>query len=59
MRHCFNNCCENGKEVEYLDDDTMVVTEDDCHICHGTEKLKITVIVTAISHQPARVVLGQ
>lgn len=28
MGPCFNSCCENGKEVEYLDDDTRVVTEE-------------------------------
>ena len=40
MRPCFNTCCENGKEVEYLDDDTRVVTDEDCHICHGTGEVK-------------------
>lgn len=36
VRPCFNSYCENGKEVEYLDDNTRVVTDEDCHICHGT-----------------------
>lgn len=36
MRQCFNMFCENGKEVEYLDDEIRVVTDVDCHICHGT-----------------------
>lgn len=40
MRPCFNTCCENGKEVEYLDDNTIVVTDEDCHICHGTGEVE-------------------
>ena len=40
MRPCFNSFCENGKEVEYLDDDTRVVTDEDCHICHGTGEVE-------------------
>ena len=40
MRLCFNTCCENGKEVEYLDDNTRVVTDEDCHICHGTGEVE-------------------
>ena len=40
MRTCFNTYCENGKEVEYLDDNTIVVTDEDCHICHGTGEVE-------------------
>lgn len=40
MRPCFNTHCENGKEVEYLDDNTRVVTDEDCHICHGTGEVE-------------------
>lgn len=40
MRPCFNLHCENGKEVEYLDDDTRVVTDEDCHICNGTGEVE-------------------
>ena len=40
MRPCFNSFCENGKEVEYLDDDTTIVTDEDCHICHGTGEVE-------------------
>ena len=40
MRTCFNTYCENGKEVEYLDDNTRVVTDEDCHICHGTGEVE-------------------
>lgn len=40
MRKCFNTWCENGKEVEYLDDNTKVVTDEDCHICHGTGEVE-------------------
>ena len=40
MRPCFNTCCENGKEVEYLDDNTTIVTDEDCHICHGTGEVE-------------------
>lgn len=39
MRKCFNTYCENGKEVEYLDD-TIIVTDEDCHICHGTGEVE-------------------
>lgn len=39
MRPCFNLHCKNGKEVEYLDD-TRVVTDEDCHICHGTGEVE-------------------
>lgn len=40
MRTCFSTYCENGKEVEYLDDNTIVVTDEDCHICHGTGEVE-------------------
>lgn len=40
MRPCFNTYCENGKEVEYLDDNTTIVTDEDCHICHGTGEVE-------------------
>lgn len=40
MRQCFNTYCENGKEVEYLDDNTIVVTDEDCHVCHGTGEVE-------------------
>lgn len=40
MRPCFNLHCENGKETEYLDDNTKVVTDEDCHICHGTGEVE-------------------
>ena len=59
MRTCFNTYCENGKEVEYLDDNTIVVTDEDCHICHGTGEVEDTVIVTAILPLNVRAGLGQ
>lgn len=51
MRHCFNSYCENGKEVEYLDDDTMVVTDEDCHICHGTGEVEDTLTYKNLQKQ--------
>lgn len=40
MRPCYNIHCENGKEVDYLDDDTKIVTDNDCHICNGTGEVE-------------------
>lgn len=40
MRPCFNLHCENGKEIEYLDDNTIIVTDEDCHVCHGTGEVE-------------------
>lgn len=40
MRPCYNIHCENGKEVEYTDDDTKIVTDIDCHDCNGAVEVE-------------------
>lgn len=32
--------CDNGKEIEYLDDDTPITTDVDCHICNGAGEVE-------------------
>lgn len=37
MRPCYNLHCRNGKCVEPSDDDDEgTLTDEDCHVCHGT-----------------------
>lgn len=41
MRKCFNQFCQNGKEMEYDETtDKLVVTNNDCHICNGTGEVE-------------------